>query len=371
MIVEFWGARGSIPVSGKQFLKYGGNTPCLSIVTRGGDMVILDAGSGLRNLSDVLPAPAGKGAKQTIHMLLSHFHMDHLMGLPLFAPLYSDRTIMNFYSPLPPAEIEKNLNGFTGDKYFPIPFGQTASVKNFLNIGPEGIKIGSLKITALAVNHPQGAFAYRIEEGDSSIVIATDAEPDGDTFNMEFIEFSKGADCLVWDSAFSPAEFRRRRGWGHGTWIHGVKFAKAAGIERLVLDHFSPEHNDHRIKSMLARAREMFPRTIAAHEGLSLRIEGGKKERKPAPAEAPKKRGRGRKKGARAKAVAKGRTAGSRAAATAAKTGKSPKTEKTAKTSKAVVKTVKAEKIAKSGVVKKARRGRPAKKAGRPAKTNK
>lgn len=330
MIVEFWGVRGSVPVSGKGYLKYGGNTPCLSIVSRTGDILIVDAGTGIRSLSDELPAPA-KGKKQTIHLLLTHFHMDHLMGLPLFAPLYSENTVANFLSPLPAHVIEKSLEGFTGDKYFPIPFKDTPATKHFLTVDPEGTKVGAFRITALAVNHPQGAFAYRIDDGVSSIVVATDIEPDGGKTDAEFIEFSRGADCLVWDSAFTPAEFRRRRGWGHATWLHGIKIAKAAGIRRLVLDHFSPEHNDHRIQVILKRARAMFPKTVAAREGLSLRLEGGKED-KP-----EKKAGKGRKSAKTSKPTKVGKTAkrvkGGRPGrpARSAKVGKAEKTGKARK----------------------------------------
>jgi len=274
MIVEFWGVRGTTPVSGRQYLKYGGNTNCLSIVSRTGDILIIDAGTGIRNLGLELAGMAERTAKKPLklHLLFTHFHLDHVAGLPFFIPLYSKRAVLDFYSPVPAAETEKYLSGLMKGRYFPISFGDTPAVKRFHRIGPEGLKIGSLKITFEPLNHPGGSFAYKIEEEKTSLVVAVDTEPDNGPFDASLLEFCRNTDCLAYDSTFSPAELRRLRGFGHGTWLSGVKLARAAGAGLLILSHLNPGHNDRRITSMLSRARRMFPRTKTAREGLSLRI---------------------------------------------------------------------------------------------------
>jgi ribonuclease BN (tRNA processing enzyme) len=284
MKIEFHGVRGTFPVSGKAFARYGGKTHCLRVVSRRGDAVIVDAGTGIRGLGEELAGAAGDGkgrgiGRLELHILLSHFHLDHVIGLPFFAPLYSPRAVINFHSPWPASVVRARLAGLMGGPYFPVPFGKTPSIKRFHKLGPAGTMMGGLKVTALQVNHPGGACAYRIDEGDTAVVIATDTEPDAGPFDRALVEFSRGAACLVYDSTFSPAELRRRRGWGHSTWLRAVRLADAAGVGLLVLSHHGPDHNDRRVGSMLVRARRLFPRVKAAREGMTLTIRPYKKKR--------------------------------------------------------------------------------------------
>lgn len=287
MKIEFHGVRGTFPVSGKGFARLGGYTHCLRVVSRRGDAVIVDAGTGIRGLGKELTvteveAKGRDGGRFELHILFSHFHLDHVIGLPFFAPLYSPRAVINFHSPWPASVVRARLSGLMGGPYFPVSFGKTPAVKRFHKLGPAGTMIGGLKVTALQVNHPGGACAYRIDEGDIGVVIATDTEPDAGRFDRGLVEFCRDAACLVYDSTFSPAELRRRRGWGHSTWLRAVRLAAAAGVELLVLSHHGPDHNDRRVSSMLARARRLFGRVRAAREGMTLTIRNDRKKKRSA-----------------------------------------------------------------------------------------
>jgi phosphoribosyl 1,2-cyclic phosphodiesterase len=271
MRVEFWGVRGTAPASGKNFVKYGGHTPCAAVESEAGDIVIVDAGTGIRRLGDSLMARSGSGALE-IHLFLTHFHLDHVIGLPFFAPIYSARTRITFYSPILLKEAEKWLSGLMTGRYFPVGFRETASRKDFQRIEEESFSIGKLKIFTCPLNHPQGSVAYKIAEKENAIVFATDTEPPEDGKDEQLAGFIRGAACFVCDATFSPEEYSRRQGWGHSTWQHGTDLAREAGARKLLLSHLNPEHDDRRVDEMVRRARREFRLTAAAREGLCIEI---------------------------------------------------------------------------------------------------
>jgi phosphoribosyl 1,2-cyclic phosphodiesterase len=271
MRVEFWGVRGTAPASGKNFVKYGGHTPCAAAESAKGGIVIVDAGTGIRRLGDALMARGGSGGLE-IHLFLTHFHLDHIIGLPFFAPLYSARARITFYSPVLPRDAEKCLSGLMAGRYFPVGFRETASTKDFQKVEEESFSIGKLNISSCQLNHPQGSVAYRIAEKDLAIVFATDTEPPEEGMDERLAGFIRGAAHLVCDATFTPEEYTRRQGWGHSTWRHGTELAAAAGVRNLLLSHFSPEHDDRQVEEMVRRARREFRFTAAAREGLGIEI---------------------------------------------------------------------------------------------------
>ena len=159
----FWGVRGTCPVSGEHAIKYGGHTPCASFTNPDGSVIIIDAGTGIKELGDRLMSgmeemPPG------LHIFLTHFHLDHIMGLPFFGPLYSPDVRLVFYADCLPGETEKHISGFMGGKYFPISFQQTLSEKIFHRM-PEGdLEVGGSRISSCPLNHPQGSVAYKIQD---------------------------------------------------------------------------------------------------------------------------------------------------------------------------------------------------------------
>jgi phosphoribosyl 1,2-cyclic phosphodiesterase len=270
MEITFWGVRGTMPVSGKDRQKYGGHTPCAAVVSAAGDIVIIDAGTGIKALGESLMARPPR-ERLRLHILLTHFHLDHVIGLPFFAPLYSAAAHITFYSALAPRETEKQVRGLMSGRYFPVDFRETASAKSFLRAGDNTFSIGKLGLAGCPLNHPQGSFGYRIADDSGSIVFATDTEPSDEGTDERLARFVEGATFFVCDATFTPEEYKTRQGWGHSTWLEGTRLARRAGVENLLLSHLNPEHSDARVDEMVRLARREFPRTSAAHEGLLLR----------------------------------------------------------------------------------------------------
>jgi phosphoribosyl 1,2-cyclic phosphodiesterase len=271
MEVEFWGVRGTAPAPGRDYLKYGGHTPCVSVISSAGEIAIIDAGTGIKKLGERLMAgPAA--AELRLHLFFTHFHLDHVIGLPFFSPLYSARAAITFISPLSPPETERYLSGLMGGRYFPVAFKETASAKVFKRIGDEAMAIGSLRVRSSPLHHPQGSVAYRIEEGRKSLVMATDTEPPDEQPDERLASFASQAGVFVCDATFTPDEYLRRQGWGHSSWLEGTRLARQAKVGRLILSHLNPDHSDRQVDEMARLARREFRRTSAAREGLRLKI---------------------------------------------------------------------------------------------------
>ncbi|OGD11353.1 MAG: hypothetical protein A2Y86_05085 [Candidatus Aminicenantes bacterium RBG_13_62_12] len=272
MELEFWGTRGTFPVSGRDRVRHGGNTACASLAVSASERVIIDAGTGLRNLGRKIKERSGPG-RLHLHLLLTHFHLDHIMGLPFFEPLNSDRTVVTFYADEEPEETERLLAALMNGRLFPLGFSDLRSTRHFKRLPAGRLCFGAVEVTHQALNHPQGSVAYRLESKGGSVVFATDTEHPLKGVDEALAEFSRGADHLITDATFTPEEYEDgRRGWGHSTWEAGVKLAEAAGVQHLLLSHLNPDHDDRRVDALVRRARRLFPRTGAAREGLKLQI---------------------------------------------------------------------------------------------------
>jgi phosphoribosyl 1,2-cyclic phosphodiesterase len=267
MELEFLGVRGSMPVSGDDRNKYGGHTLCSCIVTSDGEWIIIDAGTGISKLGDIF-ASQGKEKPQNHHLLLTHFHLDHITGLPFFAPLYSSKVTINFHTPYEPEETEEYLSGLMAGRYFPIEFKETPSKKIFKRIPENSFQIGGADISSIPLNHPQGSVSYKIQDKGKTIVLATDTEHPEKGSDQKLVSFVRGADILVYDAMFTPEEYESgRQGWGHSTWLAGTKVAEEANIGTLYLSHFNPDHSDKQIDDIISLARKRFSQTYGAREG--------------------------------------------------------------------------------------------------------
>ncbi len=272
MKLEFWGVRGSMPASGKDKNKYGGYTSCSCLVTAEGECIIVDAGTGIKNLGERLMRQPEEGPVE-IHLLLTHFHLDHIIGLPFFAPLYSPKTTLNIYADLKPEETEKYLCGLMGSRYFPVDFGETPSKKVYKKIPEKEFHIRGATISCCPLTHPQANVSYKIQEREKKIVFATDTEHSEEGLDLRLASFAREADIFLYDAMFTPEEYQSsRHGWGHSTWLEGTKLANEARVGKLYLSHFNPDHSDKQIDEFISLAREKFPQTYGAMEGLTISL---------------------------------------------------------------------------------------------------
>jgi phosphoribosyl 1,2-cyclic phosphodiesterase len=266
--LTFWGVRGSLATPGRSTAKYGGNTACLEVVA-GEERIILDMGSGLAQLGKHLRGAAPMKA----NIFLSHYHWDHILGLPFFGPAYDPRNELVIHgAPRLGKTVREILAGQMINPYFPVSLAEMRSTLHFHGIESGGkVHLGDTTVIARELAHPGGALGFRIERGGSSIVYATDFEH-GCGGDEALIELSKDADVLVYDATYGVAEYRTHVGWGHSTWAEGVRFAKAANVKRLVLFHHDPAHDDSEVDELLRLARAKFKNTEAAREGRTISL---------------------------------------------------------------------------------------------------
>lgn len=255
---DFWGVRGTAPVAKRNGMQYGGNTICTQVISNSPHPVIIDAGTGIINLGRTLLQELNpKGLR--IHLMLTHFHLDHLMGLPYFAPLYHPGIFIDFYSPLSQEETIDYLSALMRGRFFPVDFLDTGSHKTFHQVGEEVFEVDSLTVSSLPLRHPQGCLGYRFKSGDRVLISATDAEYSQDDLGEELPRFCRDADILLFDAMYSPDDYPDKTGWGHSTWETAVALAKAAGVKELYLGHLNPYYSDKELDFLLNRARLEFP----------------------------------------------------------------------------------------------------------------
>ena len=264
--LKFWGVRGSTPTPQIDNLSYGGNTACIEIRSPDDQVVILDAGSGLRKLGQTLLQESGN-SRLSVHFLLTHFHWDHIQGIPFFSPLYRPETDATFYTGKALGPIEEKLQGQMTRPYFPIAFEVLAARRQFAELDDKPFKLADLVIHPFPLNHPQGAVGYRIEAGKKVIVHASDLEHGHPQLDKVLRQYAEGADVLVYDAQFTPEEYESHKGWGHSTWLEATRVAHEARVKTLILFHHDPWHNDQTVFDIVQQARLFFDNTLGATEG--------------------------------------------------------------------------------------------------------
>ncbi len=269
MLITFWGTRGSFPVQGKKYTEFGGATICVSIEMEDNNLLVIDAGTGLRDLGHFL---SRKKKKPKINLFITHFHLDHLLGLPFFQPLYEADTSMTIYSPFNPSITRLLLDRFMGDFYFPVVFSETPASKKFFRLKNK-IKISRIVVSFAPLPHPGGNVALRFEWGNKSIVFATDAEPRGGIWDKKVMTIAAGATYLVGEAMFTPREYAKgKKGWGHGSWRSTLKLAREAGCCNLILTHWNPDYDDKKIKTILSQIEREFYPVYGAKPGMKINL---------------------------------------------------------------------------------------------------
>jgi phosphoribosyl 1,2-cyclic phosphodiesterase len=244
LTVTFWGVRGTIPTPDMRMMRYGGNTSCVEV--RCGDLVIaLDAGTGIRGLSD-------QADVQRLHVLLSHTHIDHIMGLICMKKLFNPAFEVDFWSGhlIPELLLHEALGHLISPPIFPVTLDAFPAIMNFhdFTAGRElrhsDFSERGITISTLPLHHPDNATAYRIEYGGRSICYVTDVEHVRGGLDASLIDFIRGADLFIYDSTYDDREFEQYHGWGHSTWQEAMRLGAAAGVDRVVLFHHDPSATD-------------------------------------------------------------------------------------------------------------------------------
>ena len=298
MRVKFWGTRGSISTPGKGTVRYGGNTPCVEVRLPKDQLLILDAGTGIRNLGEELME---QGESIKAYILISHPHWDHIQGFPFFKPAFisgNEFTIVGGETER--VNLQKMISDQMNKVYFPIQLNELKAKLSFRPIKEEEFSVFGAKVQSFYLNHPTFALGYRISQGGKTLVYISDNEPfdrnvaqairnvdkvivdkflraSGDP-NQRIFNFVRGADVLIYDATYTPEEYVDRVGWGHSHYLFTLKVAAEGGVKKLVLFHHDPAHDDDKVDDILRkckneiRTRRYQFECVAAAEGMEFPV---------------------------------------------------------------------------------------------------
>lgn len=236
-----WGVRGSFPVAAEDFLGYGGNTSCFSLQL-GEELLVFDAGSGLAPLGDWLRQ---REDIKSVHILLSHAHLDHVMGLLPFLSVFGPEREIHLYG----GAALDGLAALTAPPYWPLSLLDSARLHRVrpgetfrLAAGDSGALL-----SAMEGSHPGGCLWYRLDLGGSSLAYLLDCEPDP-AKRPELLRFAQGASLIVWDASFAPGQ--EKPGWGHSSWVQGAALGREAGAKRVLMAHYAMELDDRTLQGL-------------------------------------------------------------------------------------------------------------------------
>ena len=245
-------------MSGRNYEKYGGNTTCIQITTRKEDVLFIDAGTGIRELGNHLL----QTDKTHIHLLLTHFHWDHIQGLPYFKPAYRENVRIDVYG-RPPAgwSLQSCVESVLVPPHFPLSPAALKADIQYHPIQTDPFKIGETLITPVFLNHPNGGVGYKISGEEKSFVFLTDNElrfphPARQDFRV-YVDFVRKADLLIHDAEFMPDEYESRKGWGHSSVDDAVRLAVEAEVGQLGLFHHNQDRTDQELDKLVRHAQEL------------------------------------------------------------------------------------------------------------------
>lgn len=243
MRITLWGTRGAITTPGPSKLSYGANTACVTI-TEGDRMLILDAGIGIIPLSDRLMTIKKPKDQLHLHLLLSHLHWDHVIGLPFFIPVFLPSTTLEIHG-RNAQEIESATERLFTSTYSPIKGTKNlGATLIYRAVESDTYEINGFEVSHCVLRHPSDSLAYRIQAGGHTVVYATDHEAGDATFDAALVELARDADILIHDAQWTVPERERYDGFGHSSWKQAVDNGLAAGVKTLVLFHHHPHHDD-------------------------------------------------------------------------------------------------------------------------------
>ncbi|MDA8141287.1 MAG: MBL fold metallo-hydrolase [Desulfobacteraceae bacterium] len=258
MRIRCWGSRGSIPVSGKEYIKYGGDTTCLEIRTQSDDIIIVDAGTGIRRLGNQLL----KEGRYQYNFLLTHGHWDHLMGFPYFKPLFLEHPRIHLHrGPFHKKFMESMFSKVMAPPNFPVRFSDLKAKIVYAEGNPDQFQIGSVTVVPIQISHPNTGKGYKFIEDGKSFVFLTDNElgfvHPGGLAAVDYLKYCEGADLLMHDAEYTPQEYKLLIEWGHSSYLDVLELAFKAGVKRLGLFHLNQERTDQEVDEMVEACRKI------------------------------------------------------------------------------------------------------------------
>ena len=280
MKIKIWGCRGSLPVSGKRHVEYGGNTTCVEITLSDGGTVIFDAGTGLRNLGKEM---MDRDGEKEVYLYLSHSHWDHLMGFPFFGPAFSPDWKINIRGGPIAKETLRNFFEHTMEPpYFPARMSAMKAEMLFTHGIPKITRAGSAEITPIPLSHPNGGYGFRLEDEGKTVVFLTDNELDhqhhGGESVLGYTQFCRDAELILHDAQYTPQEYKRSVKWGHSSFVSAVQMAINSNAGSLGLIHHDPDHDDaaldrfEKAAEAIIRKRKSDLTCFAAWEGQEITL---------------------------------------------------------------------------------------------------
>jgi len=258
MIIKCWGSRGSIPVSGKEFNRFGGDSTCIEIRTKSNEIIIVDSGSGVRRLGNQLL----KEQNKNINFVFTHSHWDHMLGFPFFKPLYNKEYTINIFGcPFAQEAIHKMFSASMIPPFLPIDYDDLHAKLNFNDLLPAPFEIDTVTIVPIALSHPNYAKGFKFIEDGKSFVFFTDHELQfkhpGALDYGDYVQFVKHSDLLFHDAEYSVKEYERTKSWGHSTYEDAVQLAIDSDVKMLGLFHHNQDRTDDQITDFVAHCNNI------------------------------------------------------------------------------------------------------------------